>query len=926
MNSQNILKFYGSRLDLKLDHSEFYDYELGKTDLDYNSNVLDLTKQITYNTLKINTSLSGLSCSRNLILLNEFNNSINDSSYLYSGITLNLNYDNFISYFGSTYNDTILNNDIYTFTGITNEIHYFKIDEFNNSSLPLFSYNTDLLGDDIVIDEIFNSEDTIISGFTKQVIQCVNDLDNSLNCCPITPKLNSKPWAYKFNAGIGVGNCDPIISRRPEKGWTLDFIFNRESLDWDQGGVFYYLGVRGENNNRQYSDNNLSFQFTSDGKISWFAHHYSGFCGNDGYEEVFYLSSGITPLLCTIDEEKDFNVTIVFDRYKKYQDCDLENNGGWNDLIVSPTLNTSINEWLSGDTESYTYTEILNKKWADERQRRLGTLKIYLNGRPIYKIDDWEEVIPSERGRQPFIQSWGGGTGLMNNVHDGVSCFNIKSIKYYEEPLDFIHVRHNFLTRINQYDFDICGDECFDSVIGLIASTPTPTPTPTATPTPTPTPTIFIPENDLFYILIPNDDLTYTLIPSNDLIGTFIPDSDLLYTLIPNGDLNYVLLPDNDVNYTLIPNDDLTYTLVPNNDLSYLLLTPTPTETPTPTPTETPTPTPTPTSAPEGATLVIEVPQGSPSITFDGDTYDSTVTVDVIKNQQYDILANVSGGGFLYWEGDNVNLPAANSSFTIVTITGNTATLRAVFNIPTSTPTPTPTSTPTPTLTPTGIVSSNLVLHFDPSNVSSYPESGTTITDLSGNGLNGTMSNITYTSPSFNFNGTNSTISVPDNTILEPSTGDWTMEAWINHSVITGSSRIIFAKTDGGTAQDWGYGLRTSPLGLTFGEIGNGGTASLQSNNSTLATNVWYQVVAVWTNVVTNSFELFINGISQGSKSHSFTSVKDTASPLYIGSFNNGQFSQWFNGKIGITRIYNKVLTLSEVLQNFNTDKSKYGL
>jgi hypothetical protein len=112
--------------------------------------------------------------------------------------------------------------------------------------------------------------------------------------------------------------------------------------------------------------------------------------------------------------------------------------------------------------------EILTQQWANERQRRLGTLKIYLNGRPIYKIEDWEEVIPSERGVQPFIQSWGGGTGLMNNIHDGVCCFNMKSIKYYEEPLGFINVRHNFLLIQNQYDFFICGLNCEDDLIGLV--------------------------------------------------------------------------------------------------------------------------------------------------------------------------------------------------------------------------------------------------------------------------------------------------------------------------------------------------------------------------------------------------------------------------------------------------------------------------
>jgi hypothetical protein len=105
-----------------------------------------------------------------------------------------------------------------------------------------------------------------------------------------------------------------------------------------------------------------------------------------------------------------------------------------------------------------------------KRQRRLGTLKIYLNGRPIYKKENWEEVVASNRGVQPFIQSWGGGTGLMNNVHSGVSCFNIKSIKYYEEPLGFVHVRHNFLTRINNYDFFICGIDCDDDLISYVTN------------------------------------------------------------------------------------------------------------------------------------------------------------------------------------------------------------------------------------------------------------------------------------------------------------------------------------------------------------------------------------------------------------------------------------------------------------------------
>jgi hypothetical protein len=71
---------------------------------------------------------------------------------------------------------------------------------------------------------------------------------------------------------------------------------------------------------------------------------------------------------------------------------------------------------------------------------------------------------------------------------------------------------------------------------------------------------------------------------------------------------------------------------------------------------------------------------------------------------------------------------------------------------------------------------------------------------------------------------------------------------------------------------------------------------------------------------------LYINGSLIGSNSHSYVSIKNTTSPLYIGSFNGGQFSQWLNGNVGIVRVYNRALTASQVLGNYNVDKSKYGL
>jgi hypothetical protein len=223
-------------------------------------------------------------------------------------------------------------------------------------------------------------------------------------------------------------------------------------------------------------------------------------------------------------------------------------------------------------------------------------------------------------------------------------------------------------------------------------------------------------------------------------------------------------------------------------------------------------------------------------------------------------------------------------------------------------------------------VQSGLVLHFDPSNTSSYSGTGTTVNSLVLPNLTGTMSNITYTNPYFAFNGSSSTISRADNALLEPETGDFTLEAWVYYSVITGSSRAVMSKTDnGGLAANWSYGLRTNPFGATYMEVGNG-TTSVTSPSYAVSTGQWYQIVGVWTNVAVNTIEFYVNGASQGSNSHSFTSVKNSTNPLYLGSYNGGEYSQWFDGRMGIARIYNKALSSAEVLQNWNANKSIYGL
>jgi hypothetical protein len=325
---------------------------------------------------------------------------------------------------------------------------------------------------------------------------------------------------------------------------------------------------------------------------------------------------------------------------------------------------------------------------------------------------------------------------------------------------------------------------------------------------------------------------------------------------------------------------------------------------------------------------------------------DDTSSIFYINGTQVGTVVYGAGGDtHLEW-GNNgtaiqpfgylANLYFYNRKLTLGEITQQYNYLAPRFVEPTPTPTststptvtPTNTTTPTPTSTPAVPVTTNLVLYYDPSNLSSYSGTGTTINDLSGNGLNGSMSGITYTSPYFSYNGTSSQVRVADNPLLEPGSGDWTMEVWVNQSVL--GNDVVLGKFDnGGLTIDVSYSIRTTNT-TYYAQLGSGsGSGSslfVNSTNYVGTIGTWYQIVYVFSNVASNTLETFVNGVSIGSVSHSLASILNSTNPLYIGSYNGGEFAQWFDGKIGITRLYNTSLTSSQVLQNFNADKSKYGL
>ena len=243
----------------------------------------------------------------------------------------------------------------------------------------------------------------------------------------------------------------------------------------------------------------------------------------------------------------------------------------------------------------------------------------------------------------------------------------------------------------------------------------------------------------------------------------------------------------------------------------------------------------------------------------------------------------------------------------------------AAGNIPP--PPPSPTS---------GIVTTGLVVNLDAGNSSSYPGSGTTWTDLTGNGNNGTLVNgVGYSSSnqgSLVFNNTTETsVSLAPSSAFTFGSGDFSVEMWVyvtltndhpNYLTINGNSNFYSALRFSYYLGGWGFATSY-----------NGSSWAVQESTP-YTPNAWTQVVL---SRISGTAYAYINGAFKKSYSLPGTLMASTSTQATtIGNlayFTNPP--NYFNltGNISITRIYKGYgLTSANVLQNYNVDKSRYGL
>ena len=231
-----------------------------------------------------------------------------------------------------------------------------------------------------------------------------------------------------------------------------------------------------------------------------------------------------------------------------------------------------------------------------------------------------------------------------------------------------------------------------------------------------------------------------------------------------------------------------------------------------------------------------------------------------------------------------------------------------------------------------GVTRNGLVLWYDAGNNQSYPSQGKTWYDISGSMFDGRLLNgPTYSTDgggSIVFDGADdyvSSIGTTSTFSFIQNTGIYTISAWVKPAVL--GTAMYFAGNNSGTGGEKGFYFGKEANNNCWLALTNGSGTILDHRVSDffLNTTDWVHVTCVG-NSTTNQF--YKNGIAF-SNAGSITSLATgiSSQTLALGSINNVlAYNYWWNGSIANFQIYNRALTASEVLQNFNAQKSRFGL
>lgn len=258
------------------------------------------------------------------------------------------------------------------------------------------------------------------------------------------------------------------------------------------------------------------------------------------------------------------------------------------------------------------------------------------------------------------------------------------------------------------------------------------------------------------------------------------------------------------------------------------------------------------------------------------------------------------------------------------------------------------------------IVKNGLVLHLDAANQKSYRSGGTTWFDLSGQNNHGTLTN----GPTFNssnggsivFDGTNDHVNMGDilNSVFSGTNLKYSFNVWIRfNSLFVNTNYTIFNKNGDSSFSEnqrlMAFLVRDVTASnfngfqvefLTFFDSNATNFRGVRTLNANLKTNTLYNIQLTFDSTVNTNdgldrVKIYINGELQNT---TFSFTAGTLSATFpqstcrlglgaaIGTNPINTPIALLNGIICNTSVYNRVLSASEVLQNYNATKGRFNL
>jgi hypothetical protein len=224
------------------------------------------------------------------------------------------------------------------------------------------------------------------------------------------------------------------------------------------------------------------------------------------------------------------------------------------------------------------------------------------------------------------------------------------------------------------------------------------------------------------------------------------------------------------------------------------------------------------------------------------------------------------------------------------------------------------------------IVSDGLVFALDAANSRSYSGTGNTVFGITG-GINGTLVNgVGFTSSnngSFVFDGSNDVIDLGDN--FDMGLASFSFCTYFKANAVSGLQGIFSKSIAAAAGSRYALFIQNSKI---YPFMSMGGADVNTPSTLNISANTWYHVGAVYDR--TDKLTLYINGsFDSATTITQFIANDFQASHIFrIGSYSDASnnAAYFLNGFIPQLQIYNRVLSATEIQQNYNATKGRFGL